>query len=65
MSIKTKYGSKKKKKVRLYPEEDNIIKKIKPYITKEIIIVMVFAILFLLSIIFAIACKSPYNMEWA
>jgi hypothetical protein len=54
----------KKKPARLYPKEDDIIEKIKPYLTKEVIIVGVVAILFLLSIILAIACKSPYNMEF-
>lgn len=54
----------KKKPVRLYPEEDDIIEKIKPYITKEVMIVGIITIIFLLSIILAIACKSPYNMEW-
>ena len=55
----------KKEPVRLNKKEENIIEKIKPYLTKEVMIVVIFAILFLLSIIFAIACKSPYNTTWA
>ena len=55
----------KKEPARLYPEEDDIIEKIKPYLTEEVLIVVIFAILFILSIIFAIACKSPYNTTWA
>lgn len=54
----------KREPVRLYPKDDDIIEKIKPYLTKEVMIVVILAILFLLSIIFALSCKSPYNMEW-
>ena len=49
----------------LYPEEDDIIEKIKPYLTKEVATVGVIIIIFLLLIILAIACKSPYNVEFA
>ena len=52
-----------KKPARLYPKEDNIIGKIKPYLTKEVATVGIVIIIFLLLIILAIACKSPYNME--
>lgn len=54
----------KREPARLYPEEDTIIEKIKPYLTKEVVFVVIFAILFLISIIFAYCCKSPYNMEF-
>lgn len=54
----------KRKPARLYPEEDSIIEKIKPYLTKEVATVGIIIIIFLLLIILAIACKSPYNMEF-
>ena len=54
-----------RKPARLYPKEDNIIEKIKPYLTKEVVTVGIIIIIFLLLIILAVACKSPYNMEFA
>ena len=55
----------KRKPARLYREEDDIIEKIKPYLTKEIATVGIITIIFLLLIMLAIACKSPYNTSWA
>ena len=54
----------KREPVRLYPEEDDIIEKIKPYLTGEVVFVVIFVILFFLAIILAYCCKSPYNMEF-
>lgn len=54
----------KRKPARLYPAEDSIIEKIKPYLTKEVATVGIVIIIFVLLIILAIACKSPYNMEF-
>ncbi len=54
-----------KKPVRLYPKKDTIIEKIKPYLTKEVMIVIIITIIFILLIILAIICKSPYNTVWA
>ena len=51
----------KRKPARLYPKEDNIIEKIKPYLTTEVATVGIIIIIFLLLIMLAIACKSPYN----
>ena len=53
----------KRKPARLYPEEDDIIEKIKPYLTKEVATVGIIIIIFLFSIIFAVACKNTYNIE--
>ena len=53
-----------RKPARLYPEEDDIIEKIKPYLTREVVFVVIFVILFLLAIILAYCWKSPYNIEF-
>jgi hypothetical protein len=53
----------KRKPARLYPEEDDIIEKIKPYLTKEVGTVGIIIIIFLLSIIFVFTCKNAYNIE--
>ena len=53
----------RRKPARLYPKEDSIIEKIKPYLTKEVATVGIIIIIFLLSIIFAVACKNTYNIE--
>ena len=55
----------KKEPARLYQKEENIIEKIKPYLTKEVATVGIIIIIFLLLIVLAIACKSPYNTSWA
>ncbi len=55
----------KKEPVRLNKKEENIIEKIKPYLTKEVMTVIIIAIIFILLIILAIACKSPYNTQFA
>lgn len=54
----------KRKPARLYPKEDSIIEKVKPYLTKEVATVGIVIIIFLLLIILAMACKSPYNIEF-
>jgi hypothetical protein len=53
----------KRKPARLYPKEDDIIEKIKPYLTKEVGTVGIIIIIFLLSIIFVFTCKNAYNIE--
>ena len=54
----------KKEPARLNRKEDTIIEKIKPYITKEVLTIIIITILLILAIILAVACKSPYNQTW-